>query len=90
MREYDLEDLELQLHGFDAGLAAVEALGPYSSFNRDFTTFVTRSTGLSGSQGWAVAITDRYGAGRAAFNVFCSLLTEALPTQFDVATFDHE
>jgi hypothetical protein len=42
MVDYDLRDLELQLHGFDAGLAAAGVVSPYSRFNRDFTNFCYR------------------------------------------------
>jgi hypothetical protein len=90
MGEYDLRQLELQLHGFDAGLAAAGVLGEYSRFNADFTSFVTERTGLSGSQGWAAALADGFGKGKATFNVFCSLLSAALPVEFDPETFDHE
>ena len=90
MVEYDLRALEKQLHGFDAGLAAVDALHPHSPFNRDFTDFVLQKTGLSGSQGWAVALIRGYGEGKSAFDAFCNLLSEALPNEFETATFEHE
>jgi hypothetical protein len=90
MGDYDLQQLEMQLHGFDAALAAVGALGAHGVFNRDFNDFVYRKTQLSGSQGWAAALAAGFGAGRPAFNGFCKLLSDALPVDFDPANFDHE
>lgn len=90
MGDYNLRELESQFHGFDAGLAAVGALDPYSHFNRDFTDFVMQKTGLSGSQGWAAALIRGFGKGKTAFDAFCNLLSVALPNEFDPATFDHE
>jgi hypothetical protein len=90
MVDYCLQDLESQLHGFDAGLSAAGALEPYARFNRDFTDFVMQKTGLSGSQGWGAALVRGFGKGRPAFDAFCSLLSAALPTEFDPATFEHE
>jgi hypothetical protein len=87
MLEYDLRDLELQLHGFDAGLGAAGALDPYSRFNWEFTQFVMETTGLSGSLGWATALVDAHGKGKPAFDAFCELLLAALPADFDPAAF---
>jgi hypothetical protein len=90
MGDYDLRQLEMQLHGFDAALAAVGALGAHGAFNRVFTDFVRRKTELSGSQGWAIALAEGFGAGRPAFDIFCSLLSDALPAPFDPRSFEHE
>ena len=90
MGDFDLRQLEMQLHGFDAALKAVGELGAYGAFNRDFTDFVHRRTELSGSQGWAIALADGFGEGKIAFDEFCSLLSEALPGAFDPSTFEHE
>ena len=90
MADYDLRELEMQLHGFDAALARVGALDPHSAFNRDFTDFVHRKTELSGSQGWAIALAHGFGTGRPAFDAFCSLLSDALPVAFNPSTFEHE
>ncbi len=90
MADFDLRQLEMQIHGFDAALAAVGELGAYRAFNRDFTDFVHRKTELGGSQGWAIALANGFGAGKTAFDEFCSLLSEALPGAFDSSTFEHE
>jgi hypothetical protein len=90
MGDYDLRQLEMQLHGFDAALAAVGKLDAHGVFNRDFTDYVRRKTELSGSQGWAIALADGFGAGKAAFDAFCSLLSDALPVAFNPSTFEHE
>jgi hypothetical protein len=90
MADFDLRQLEMQLHGFDAALAAVGELGAHGAFNRDFTDFVRRRTELSGSQGWAIALAHGFGTGKIAFDKFCSLLSEALPGAFDPSTFEHE
>ena len=90
MADFDLQQLEMQLHGFDAALAAVGELGAHGVFNRDFTDFVHRKAELSGSQGWAVALVDGFGAGKAAFDILCNLLCEALPGAFNPSTFEHE
>jgi hypothetical protein len=66
MTDFDLRQLEMQLHGFDAALAAVGALGGHERFNEDFTNFVVEEVGVSGSQGWAAALVLRFGsAGRS-------------------------
>ena len=44
MGDFDLRQLEMQLHGFDAALAAVGELGAHGRFNRDFTNFVSRGS----------------------------------------------
>jgi hypothetical protein len=90
MADFDLRQLEMQLHGFDAALAAVGELGAHGAFNRDFTDFVHRKTELGGSQGWAIALADGFGGDKTAFEVFCSLLLEALPGAFDPSTFERE
>jgi hypothetical protein len=46
MADFDLRQLEMQLHGFDAALAGVGELGAHGVFNRDFTDFVHRKTGI--------------------------------------------
>jgi hypothetical protein len=83
MADFDLRQLEMQLHGFDAALAAVDALGGYVRFNEDFTNFVVEEVGVSGSQGWAAALVLRFGSGKPAFDSFCSLLSIALLDAFD-------
>jgi hypothetical protein len=90
MVDYDLRQLEMQLHGFDAALAAVGKLAAHGMFNRDFTDYVHRKTEISGSRGWAIAPADSFGAGKAAFDAFCSLLSDALPVAFNPSTFEHE
>lgn len=82
MVDYDVQQLEMQLHGFDAALAAIGALGAHGVFNRDFTELVYSKTGLSGSLGWAAALVSGFGAGGPAFNAFCGLLCDALPLAF--------
>jgi hypothetical protein len=81
--DFDLRQLEMQLHGFDAALAAVGALGGHERFNEDFTNFVVEEVGVSGSQGWAVALALRFGSGKPAFDSFRALLSIALPDAFD-------
>jgi hypothetical protein len=83
MTDFDLRQLEMQLHGFDAALAAVGALGAHERFNEDFTNFVVEEVGVTGSQGWAAALTLRFGAGKPAFDSFLALLSSALPDAFD-------
>lgn len=90
MLSYDLRQIEHQLYGFDAALAATGVLDVHRAFNRDFTEFVHRTTGLSGSQGWATVLMDRFGAGWPAFDAFCRLLCDALPLQFNLDHFDYE
>lgn len=90
MVDYNLAELQLQLHGFDAGLAAAGALGPHSRFNEDFSDFVRQKTGLSGSQGWAAALMHSFGERKTAFAAFCNLLSVALPDEFNSSTFEHE
>jgi hypothetical protein len=77
MRDFDLRDLELQLHGFDAGLVAAEAFGEFESFNRAFSDFVLSTTKLSCSQGWATALLRKFGQNESTFQKFLSLLEKA-------------
>jgi hypothetical protein len=80
----------MQLHGFDAALSAAGTLEAHVVFNRDFTDYVHRKTELSGSRGWAIALADSFGAGKAAFDAFCSLLSDALPVASNPSSFEHE
>jgi hypothetical protein len=59
-------------------------------FNREFAAFVSAKTRLSGCQGWATALVNGFGEGKPAFDNFCSLLSEALPVEFNPTTFEHE
>jgi len=77
MRDFDLRELELQLHGFDAGLFAAEVLGEFESFNRAFTDFVLSTTKLSCSHGWATALLREFGQSESTFLKFLSLLEKA-------------
>ena len=83
MVDFDLRQLEMQLCGFDAALAAVGSLGGHERFNDDFTNFVVEEVGVSGSQGWAAALVLRFGSGEPAFDSFRALLSIALPDAFD-------
>ncbi len=90
MVDYDLRQLEMQLHGFDAALATLGELDKHGVFNRDFMDYVHRKIQLSGSQGWSIALADSFGAGKAAFDAFCGLLSDALPVAFNPSTFEHD
>lgn len=78
MRDFDLRELENQLYGFDAGLAAAGVIGEFDWFNRAFNEYLYTRTKLSCSQGWATAIHDRYGQSEESFGRFLSFLEEAI------------
>lgn len=77
MLDFDLRQLEHQLYGFDAGLAAAGVIGEFDRFNRAFSGFLVATAKLSCSQGWAVAIHGRYGQSETGFNEFLSLVEKA-------------
>lgn len=78
IRDFDLLELETQLYGFDAGLAASGALGEFDWFNRSFSDFLFRRRRMSCVQGWGRAMTGRYGQSEASFLMFLSMLNDAL------------
>lgn len=88
MLDHDIRQLEMQLYGFDAALAATGALGIHEAFNAHFTELVRTSTGASGSQGWAAALIDTFGPGGPSFNAFCDLLCDLFPVAFQPADFE--
>jgi hypothetical protein len=73
MRDFDLRELELQLYGFDAGLAAAGSIGDFDRFNRAFSDFLIATTKLSCSRGWATAILEKYGRSESTFREFVAL-----------------
>jgi len=82
MRDYDLTQLESQIHGYDSALLDAELMGHYERFNVAFSSFVGSKEGCSCSQGWALALVKEHGAGVAVFKAFLSLLSAALPNRF--------
>lgn len=77
IRDFDLRELESQLYGFDAGLAAAGALGDYDWFNRSFNDVLSRRDRVSCVQGWALAMIEKYGQGEESFKKFLSMLNDA-------------
>ena len=77
MRDFDLRELELQLYGFEAGLSAAGIVWEHDWFNRAFSDFLCCTSELSCSQGWAIALLQKYGQGESSFNRFLSLLEDA-------------
>jgi hypothetical protein len=84
MRDFDLRELEMQLYGFDAGLAAAGIIGDFDWFNRAFNEFLFTRAGLGCVQGWAREILERYGQSEESFNRFRSLLEEAISKDGDI------
>lgn len=84
--DFDLCTIETLLHGFEAGLRAAGLLAKNAPFNRDFTEFVSETSGLSGSQGWARALINEYGAGEESYAAFRGLLELAIPDAFSNVT----
>ena len=84
MGDFDLRELEAQLHGFDAALGAAGLLDSAQPMNVMLGALVERD-GLSGSVGWARALQRRHGLGEPSFNALCSLLVAALPHEFSLA-----
>ena len=82
MRDYDLAQLESQIHGYDSALLDAGLLSHYERFNATFSDFASRKEGFSCSQGWAVALVKEHGGGVAGFKAFLSLLCAALPNRF--------
>jgi len=82
MRNCDLTQLESQIHGYDSALFDAGLLEPHESFNVAFADFIASEEGYSCSQGWALTLVREHGAGAAAFKVFLSLLSAALPDRF--------
>jgi hypothetical protein len=77
MREFDLRELEIQLHGFEAGLSSAGVMGDFEKFNRLFCDFLLSTSELSCSQGWAMALLSKYGQSERTFGVYQSLLQKA-------------
>jgi hypothetical protein len=77
MRDYDLRELEMQLNGFDAGLAAAGVLGQFDRFNQAFNDFLRSNTNLSCSQGWATAMLEKHGQSQKTFSKFLQLVKNA-------------
>jgi hypothetical protein len=77
--DFDVRQIEVLLHGFEAGLKAAGFFGDRAVFNREFGNFVSERTGLSGSLGWAQALVDEHGEGRESYDAFCKLLGLAIP-----------
>ena len=77
MLEFDLRELELQLHGFDAGLTAAGVMADFTYFNRSFCDFLLSTTELSCSQGWATAILGKFGQSERSFGLLLSLVQKA-------------
>jgi hypothetical protein len=71
--EGDLSALQNQLYGFDAALLAAGLLSGYESINHLLTSYVSEQEQLSGCQGWALAITDKYGNSSKAQSEFWRL-----------------
>lgn len=78
MRDFDLRELEMQLYGFDAGLAAAGVIGEFDWFNRAFNDFLFTRARLSCVQGWARAILERSGQSEESFGEFLSRVDEAI------------
>ena len=82
MINYDLTQLESQIHGYDSALADADLLGNHEGFNVAFSEFITSKEDFSCSQVWALALVREHGAGVSAFKSFLSLLSAALPNRF--------
>lgn len=79
IQDFDLRQLEHQLHGFDAGLEAAGVMGEFERFNRAFSDFLLSIAPMYCIQGWAAELIEKYGQNEVCLQEFVSLLERAVP-----------
>jgi hypothetical protein len=77
MVDFDLLELEMQLHGFDAALDANDLLRDHDRFNSAFREYLWYKHNLSCSTGWASALLRKFGQGEETFRQFIALVADA-------------
>lgn len=76
--EFNLEDLWLQLFGYDQALADAGILGEFERFNSSFGRYLEEQLSLNCSHGWAVSLLQRCGNGESAFKELLDLVERAI------------
>ena len=79
IQDFDLRQLEHQLHGFEAGLNAAGVFGEAERFNTAFSGYLLSATKLYGIQGWAADLIEKFGQNEQCLEEFLSLLKQAIP-----------
>ena len=79
IQDFDLRQLEHQLHGFEAGLNAAGVFGDAEQFNTAFSGYLLSATKLNGIQGWAADLVEKFGQNEQCLEEFLSLLKQAIP-----------